>query len=65
MAKIGNIKTISYGAVFCLPFIIIYLITILGNRGQIGFFFTYGFGYFLVILFSLINGLGWGISLTA
>jgi hypothetical protein len=66
MSNIGNIKTIFWGAIICLPYIIFFFIPALSSEGYSGsYFFTSEFGSFIVILFSLINGLGKGIFLTA
>jgi hypothetical protein len=64
MEKIGDIKVMFWGAVVCLPYITSLLIPAFKSERENddGWYFSSGFVYTVILIVSLINGIGEGMA---
>lgn len=60
MEKYGDRKSMSWGSILCVPFIICLLSPALKNdyKDSNSFFFSTGFVYTIILIFSFSNGIG-------
>ena len=67
MEKIGDIKTMAWGAMVCLPYIASLLLPAYKSNdlSSTAWYFSSVFVYIIIIFFSLFNGLGEGMAQTA
>lgn len=67
MAMIGDIGTMAWGAVASIPFVVAMLIPAFRytNQTSDSWYFSNGFTYPIIILVSVINGLGQGAAESA
>ena len=67
MEKIGDIKTMAWGAMVCLPYIASLLFPAYrsNNLTSDAWFYSVPFVYVVIIFFSLFTGLGEGMAQTA
>ena len=67
MDKIGDIKTMAWGALVCLPYIASLLFPAYksNDMSSSAWYFSVPFVYVVIIFFSLFTGLGEGMAQTA
>lgn len=64
MEKLGDIRTMAWGALVCLPYIATLLFPAYysDNLGSTAWYFSSVFVYIVLLFFSLFNGLGEGMA---
>ena len=61
--KLGDRKTMAFGAMICVPFVISLLVPALHTKeNENNWIFSQGFVYTLILFTSLLNGLGEGAA---
>lgn len=64
MEKIGDIYTMAWGAVICIPYITSLILPAFKDQfpDNNNWYFSQAFVYIIIIVFSMLNGMGEGMA---